>query len=76
MNGIKGVDGWGQPAGNQIAFPAGLCPTVGVGDHFNGGRFGMLLRKYGLAADNVIDAVLIDAKGRLLNKNSRGSDVF
>jgi FAD/FMN-containing dehydrogenase len=63
-------------SGNQIAFPAGLCLTVGVSGHFNVGRFGMLLRKYGVAADNVIDTVLVDAKGRLLNKNSMGSDVF
>jgi FAD/FMN-containing dehydrogenase len=32
-------------ASNQLAFPAGLCPTVGVGGHFSGGGFGMLLRK-------------------------------
>ncbi|KAF8648245.1 hypothetical protein HU200_064817 [Digitaria exilis] len=63
-------------ASGQLGFPAGLCPTVGVGGHFSGGGFGMLLRKYGLAIDNVIDAVLVDAKGRLLNKNTMGSDVF
>ena len=63
-------------ASNLLGFPAGLCPTVGVGGHFSGGGFGMLLRKYGLAIDNVVDAVLVDAKGRLLNKNTMGSDVF
>ncbi|CAL5042401.1 unnamed protein product [Urochloa decumbens] len=63
-------------ASNLLGFPAGLCPTVGVGGHFSGGGFGMLLRKYGMAIDNVIDAVLVDAKGRLLNKNTMGSDVF
>lgn len=63
-------------ASNLLGFPAGLCPTVGVGGHFSGGGFGMLLRKYGLAIDNVLDAVLVDAQGRLLNKNTMGSDVF
>ncbi|OEL36760.1 Tetrahydrocannabinolic acid synthase [Dichanthelium oligosanthes] len=63
-------------ASNQLAFPAGLCPTIGVGGHFSGGGFGTLLRKYGLAVDNVLDAVLVDAKGRLLDKNAMGSDVF
>ncbi|CAD6339264.1 unnamed protein product [Miscanthus lutarioriparius] len=63
-------------ASNLLGFPAGLCPTVGVGGHFSGGGFGMLLRKYGLSIDNVVDAVLVDAKGRLLNRNTMGSDVF
>ncbi|XP_034592024.1 berberine bridge enzyme-like Cyn d 4 [Setaria viridis] len=63
-------------ASNQLAFPAGLCPTIGVGGHFSGGGFGTLLRKYGLAADNVLDAVLVDAQGRLLDKNAMGDDVF
>ncbi|CAI0545743.1 unnamed protein product [Linum tenue] len=48
----------------HLAFPAGLCPTVGVGGHFGGGGFGTLVRKYGLAADNVIDAYLMDARGQ------------
>ncbi|XP_044969010.1 berberine bridge enzyme-like Cyn d 4 [Hordeum vulgare subsp. vulgare] len=63
-------------ASDVLGFPAGLCPTVGVGGHFSGGGFGMLMRKYGLAIDNVIDVELVDAKGRLLNKTSMGSDVF
>jgi FAD/FMN-containing dehydrogenase len=63
-------------ASNQLAFPAGLCPTIGVGGHFSGGGFGTLLRKYGLAADNVLDALLVDAQGRILDKNAMGDDVF
>ena len=63
-------------ASKQLAFPAGLCPTIGVGGHFSGGGFGMLLRKYGLAADNVLDATLVDANGELVDKQAMGPDVF
>ncbi|KAJ3692601.1 hypothetical protein LUZ60_011696 [Juncus effusus] len=60
----------------SLAFPAGSCPTVGSGGHISGGGFGFLSRKYGLAADNVVDAVLIDPFGRALNRASMGEDVF
>ncbi|KAF7093889.1 hypothetical protein CFC21_096268 [Triticum aestivum] len=63
-------------ASKQLAFPAGLCPTIGVGGHLSGGGFGMLLRKYGLAADNVLDATLVDANGELVDKQAMGPDVF
>ncbi|XP_022142587.1 tetrahydrocannabinolic acid synthase-like [Momordica charantia] len=59
-----------------LAFPAGICPTVGVGGHFSGGGYGLLLRKYGLAADNVIDAYLVDASGKFHNRESMGEDLF
>ena len=36
----------------------------------------MLSRKYGLAADNVVDALLIDANGQLLSREVMGEDVF
>ncbi|KAM3686322.1 hypothetical protein ACJW31_11G190100 [Castanea mollissima] len=49
-------------------FPAGLCPSVGVGGYISSGGFGTLLRKYGLAADNVLDAYLIDANGKIMDK--------
>ncbi|XVF86099.1 hypothetical protein PTKIN_Ptkin18bG0014000 [Pterospermum kingtungense] len=57
-------------------FPAGVCPTVGVGGHVSGGGYGALMRKYGLTVDNVIDAQLIDVNGRILNRESMGEDVF
>jgi hypothetical protein len=63
-------------ASTQLAFAAGLCPTIGVGGHLSGGGFGMLLRKYGAAIDSVLDATLVDAEGRLLDKKAMGMDVF
>ncbi|CAN1163577.1 Berberine bridge enzyme-like D-2 [Linum perenne] len=57
-------------------FSAGSCPTVGVGGHFAGGGYGLLSRRYGVAADNIVDALLVDAKGRLLDRESMGEEVF
>ncbi|CAI9107376.1 OLC1v1006714C1 [Oldenlandia corymbosa var. corymbosa] len=57
-------------------FPAGTAPVVGVGGHFSGGGNSYLNRKHGLSADNVVDAIVVDFRGRILNKESMGSDFF
>ncbi|KAA0047086.1 tetrahydrocannabinolic acid synthase-like [Cucumis melo var. makuwa] len=59
-----------------LAFPAGVCPTVGVGGQFSGGGYGWLMRKYGLAADNVIDAYLVDANGMVFDSEAMGEGLF
>ena len=33
-------------------FPAGICPTVGVGGHLSGGGYGNMLQKYRLSVDH------------------------
>ncbi|PPR82711.1 hypothetical protein GOBAR_AA38011 [Gossypium barbadense] len=61
---------------NVHGFPSGVWTTLGIGGHFSGGGYGFLMRKYELSIDNVIDAQLIDANGRILNRKSMGEDVF
>ncbi|VYS47206.1 unnamed protein product [Arabidopsis thaliana] len=63
-------------ASQTLAFPAGVCPTVGVGGHISGGGYGNLMRKFGITVDHVSDAQLIDVNGKLLNRASMGEDLF
>nr|XP_043629589.1 berberine bridge enzyme-like 8 [Erigeron canadensis] len=57
-------------------FPAGVCPTVGVGGHISGAGYGNMMRKYGLTVDNVVDAELVNVDGKLLNRETMGEDLF
>ncbi|KAK9098272.1 hypothetical protein Syun_025317 [Stephania yunnanensis] len=57
-------------------FPAGFCHTVGVGGHISGGGYGGLMRKYGVAADHVVDARLVNANGEILDRETMGEDLF
>ncbi|XP_047957520.1 berberine bridge enzyme-like 18 [Salvia hispanica] len=59
-----------------LAFPAGSCPTVGVGGHFSGGGFGMMSRKFALAADHIIDARIVNADGEIVDRSNMGEDLF
>jgi hypothetical protein len=61
---------------SEVAFPAGICPTIGVGGHFSGGGIGMLMRKFGLAIDNILDAKLVNADGDLVDRAAMGEDLF
>ncbi|RCV29952.1 hypothetical protein SETIT_6G055200v2 [Setaria italica] len=59
-----------------LAFPGGTCSTLGLGGFVSGGGFGLLSRKHGLAADNVLDETLVDAGGRALTRATMDADVF
>lgn len=57
---------------NTLGFSAGFWSTVGVGGHINGGGYGVMIRKYGIDANYVVDARLMDVNGRILDRKSMG----
>ncbi|XP_074298544.1 berberine bridge enzyme-like 3 [Silene latifolia] len=61
---------------NIHGFPAGVCHTVGTGGHFTGGGYGVMLRRFGLSIDNIVDARIVNANGIVLDRQTMGEDLF
>ncbi|KAG8089855.1 hypothetical protein GUJ93_ZPchr0011g28591 [Zizania palustris] len=59
-----------------FAFPGGTCSTVGVGGFLSGGGIGLMTRKFGIGADNVLDARIVNADGEILDRAAMGEDLF
>lgn len=54
---------------HNLTIPAGSCPSVGIAGFTLGGGFGLLSRKWGLAADNLIELEIVNADSEILTIN-------
>jgi FAD binding domain/Berberine and berberine like len=55
----------------KLAIPAGSCPAVGIAGLTLGGGLGILGRRYGLTSDQLVQAQVVLANGRVVECDER-----
>lgn len=63
--GARLIDVYAALAPHDLVLPAGSCPTVGIAGLTLGGGVGFSSRKWGLTADNLLEAQVVNADGRV-----------
>jgi FAD/FMN-containing dehydrogenase len=69
--GARLIDVYDGLAQHGRTVPAGSCPTVGIAGLALGGGVGFASRKYGLTCDNLVEATVALADGRVVVANAR-----
>jgi FAD/FMN-containing dehydrogenase len=75
--GTRLIDLYNGLAAQNRAVPGGSCPTVGISGLTLGGGVGVVARAYGLTSDNLVQAQIVTADGRIRTCDSRSDpDLF
>ena len=67
---VSAIPSFARLSLRRSLFPGGTCPTVGLSGLILGGGQGIVGRKFGLAADNILEFEMVNATGDVMVINS------
>ncbi len=74
QGGVRQGDLYLYLANRGYTFPGGTCLSVGVSGMTQGGGWGLSTRRYGLIADSLVEAQIVDYKGDVLTVNEEENE--